>query len=806
MRPALIFDFFRRDLAYTIRSLRKNPAFALTAIVTLAVGIGANTAIFTIVRSILLRPLAYRQPERLVEMTPHATPIRFDELKKSVRSYTDIGDYFVQDDDVALTGAFTPEVIKQARVSANFLSILGVEPLIGRSFTAEEDSPAGPPVVIISSNLWQRRFGGDPQIVGHTIDVAGFPHTVVGIMPADFKFPFPDADVWFPQPAKDVTQFSPLLAVFGRLAPGVTLAQATAELQVVNAQYAAAHPGMLDARRDKPARVAPLKESLVANVRGILWMLFGAVTFVLLIACANVAGLLLARATSRSREFAVRAALGASRSRVIAQLLIESTTLSLLASVLGTALAQWMLHAVTLASLTRAELPRIGEVRLDPWVLAFTLILSVATGVVFGLLPSFTVSRPDLVSALKSRAESGVSSRSFSSFNMRSALVAGQVALSIVLLSGTALLIRSLVRLSRVDPGFDSANLLTFRVSLSPAHYSKTESQAAFYDEVLRRIDSVPGVKSSTISLTLPMMGYPMMPVQPADAPVRKLNERQLGMIQFITPDYLRTLRIPLRRGREFNQHDKTGAPPVTIINEALARKLWPDYPQFNPIGRRILMGVRTTQFEIVGVVGDIRQGLDTDATPSMYWSAYQTVSPTMMFAVRTEGNPLRYAEEMRRAVLAVDPAQPISAIHTITELAEQEEGQRRVVLLVLGAFAIAAVLLTMIGIYGTITYWVVQRTGELGIRRALGAPTGNILWLVVGRGLALTAAGLVIGIAAAIGLTRLMQSLLFQVSPTDLPTLGAVGVITVALSLIASYLPARRAVRVNPMQALRAE
>ena len=804
MRAALVVDVFRRDLAYTIRSLRKNPAFALTAIVTLALGIGANTAIFTIVRSVLLRPLAYREPERLVLITSGATTMRLEELKKSARSYTDFGDYFTQSADVALTGAFTPEVIKQARVSANFLSILGLEPLIGRSFTAEEDSPGGPPVVIISSNLWQRRFGGDPQIVGRTIDVAGFAHTVIGIMPADFKFPFPEADVWFPQPAKDINQFSPLLAVFGRLAPGVTLAQASAELQVINAQYAAAHPGMLDT--NKPARVAPLKDSLVANVRGMLWMLFGAVTFVLLIACANVAGLLRARATSRSREFAVRAALGASRGRVIAQVLIESTTLSFLAAVIGTALAQWMLHTITLASLTRSELPRIGEVRLDPLVLAFALVLSIATGLVFGLLPAFTVSRPDLVAALKSRGESGASSHRFRWFNTRSALVAGQVALSIVLLSGTALLIRSLVRLSHVDPGFDSSHLLTFRVSLSPAHYPKTESQVAFYDEVLRRIDTVPGVKRSTISLTLPMMGFPMMPVQPADAPLRKLNERPLGMIQFIMPDYFRTLGIPLRSGREFNERDKTDAPPVTIINEALARKLWPDYPQFNPIGRRILMGVRTTPYEVVGVVGDIRQGLDTDLTPGMYWSAYQVVSPTMMFAVRTEGDPLRYAEAMRRAVLAADPAQPISAIHSMTELAEQAEGQRRLVLLVLGAFAIAAVLLTMIGIYGTITYWVVQRTGELGIRRALGAPTGNILRLVVGRGLALTAAGLVIGIAAAIGLTRLMQSLLFQVSPTDLPTLGAVAVITAALSLVASYLPARRAVRVDPMEALRAD
>jgi predicted permease len=795
-----------QDLRFAFRQFRKAPGFTLTVTATLALGIGATTAIFSLVEGILLRPLGYQHPEHLVLITSGATPVRFDELKKSARSYTEIGDYFRSTEDVALNGAFTPEVIKQARVSANFLSILGIEPLIGRSFTADEDSPSGPPVVMISSNLWQRRYGGDPQIVGRTIDVAGSPHTVVGIMPSNFSFPFANIDVWCPQPAKDVNQFSPLLAVFGRLAPGATLASATAELRVVNQQYAAAHPGMLDTKAGTPGRVEPLKESLVSNIRSILWMLFGAVSFVLLIACANVAGLLLARAASRSREFAIRAALGASRGRVIAQVLIESTILSILAALLGVAFARWIISSVTLTTFTALQLPRLNEIHLDPMVLAFALLLSIATGVAFGLLPSRTASRPDLTAVLKSRGESTLISHRWRSFNTRSALVAGQVALSIVLLSGTALLIRSLVRLSHVDPGFDFTNLLTFRVSLSPAHYSKPELQTAFYDEVLRRIDSVPGVRGSTISLTLPMMGYPMMPVQPANAVLRKLNERPLGMIQFITPDYFRTLGIPLLRGRSFTAHDKTGEQQVTIINEALARKLWPEYPHFDPIGQRLLMGAHAPHYEIVGVVADIRQSLDGEPTPSMYWPAYQTVAPTMMFAVRTTGDPLRYAEQMRRAVLSVDSAQPISSVHTMWELAEEAEGQRRLVLLVLGAFAGAAVLLTVIGIYGTISYWVVQRTGELGIRRALGAPTGNILWLVIGRGLGVTAAGIVIGTAGAVALTRLIHSLLFQVSPTDPATLGMVALITAALGLIASYLPARRAVRVHPIEALRAE
>jgi putative ABC transport system permease protein len=327
-----------------------------------------------------------------------------------------------------------------------------------------------------------------------------------------------------------------------------------------------------------------------------------------------------------------------------------------------------------------------------------------------------------------------------------------------------------------------------------------------FFDEVLRRIDSVHGVQGSTVSLTLPMMTFPMMPVQPADAPQRRLNERTLGMIQFVSLDYFRTLRIPLRRGREFVARDKQTETPVTIVNEALARKLWPTYPQFNPIGQHLLMGARPTHYEIVGVVGDIRQGLDGEATPGMYWPIHQTVSSTMMVAVRTVGDPLPYADSMRRAVLAVDPAQPISAVQTMAGLAEQEEGQRRLVLGVLGTFAFSAVLLTMIGIYSTITYWVVQRTAELGIRRALGASTERILWLVVGRGLGMTAAGLVIGIAGTIALTRLLQSLLFHVSPRDPIVLATVAVVTTAISLVASYLPARHAIAIEPMEALRAQ
>jgi predicted permease len=802
MRVTLVADTLFRDAAYTCRTLRNNLTFALTAIITLALAIGANTAIFTIVRSVLLRPLQYHDPDRIVELARGVTSVRFDLLQKTARSYSEIGDYYGGSDDVALTGNFPPEIIKQARVSANFLSIFGIEPLMGRSFSKEEDTPGGPPVAIISTNLWQRRFGGDPQIVGKTINIAGFAHTVVGVLPSTFKFPFAETDVWFPQPAKEVNQTSPLLRAFGRLAPGVSLEQATAELQVINGQYVAAHPGMLDFRAGAD-RIEPLKEKLVANVRNILWILFGAVSFVLLIACSNVAGLLLARATSRSREFAVRAALGAPRSRLIGQLLIESVLLAVAAGAVGILFARWMLTGI--AGLRVLEVPRLSEIHLDLGVLAFALLVSVATGLTFGLLPSLSASRPDLVAVLKARGEVTSGGR-FGWFDARSALVAGQVALCIVLLSGATLLIRSLVRLSQVDSGFDRSNVLTFRVSLSPVHYSTTSKISAFYEDMLHRVEALPGVKSAGIALALPFMGYPMSPTQTADEPLRKLSDRSLVMVQFVSPDYFRTLGIPLMAGREFTERDREGAPVGVVINEACARKLWPDYPRTSPLGKRIIIGVQTTQYEVIGIIGDTRQGLDGDLTPATYRSSLQLVSSTMMVAVHTQSDPMSYVEPIRKQVLAIDPGQPISAVHTMDELAEQAEGQRRLVLLMLGVFAAAAVLLTTIGIYGTIAYWVLQRTRELGIRRALGAPSGNIFWIVIGRGLGLTSAGLAIGIIGAIALTRLIQSLLFQVSPTDPLTLAVVSLLTLALSLASTFVPARRAVRVDPMEALRME
>ncbi len=533
-----------------------------------------------------------------------------------------------------------------------------------------------------------------------------------------------------------------------------------------------------------------------------LWVLFGAVSFVLLIACANVAGLLLARAASRRTEFALRAALGARRGRIVSQLTAESLLLALAGGALGIVFARWGLAAIM--QTTALDLPRTSEIHLDGGVLLFTLAVSVVTGVVFGLVPSFGVSRVDLTTALKSGRDAEQATRIVRWFSTRGFLVSGQVALSIVLLIGAALLIESLARLNRVEPGFDPSNLLTMKVSLPQTRYAAAEKAGAFRQELVERVEALPGVRSAATVFTVPMTGYAMQPVQSADEARLPLNKRPLGVVEFITADYFRTMGIPLRGGREFTAHDRAGSKEVTIISEGLARKLWPEYPKMSPVGMHLLIGVNPAPVEIVGIVADIRQSLDDEYRPGFYRPALEGGPPSFMFVAKTTGNPLLYADAIRREVLAVDHDQPVSSVKTMAAIMEEEEGQRRLVLLLLELFAGAALVLTAIGIYGTLAYWVVERTRELGIRRALGAQTRDLLSLVVGKGMALTVAGVVIGTAAAIGLTRLLQKLLFAISPTDPLTFAAVAALVCVMTLMACYLPARRATRIEPTKAVR--
>jgi putative ABC transport system permease protein len=806
------FEDFGKDILHAGRLLRKNPAFAATAVLTLALGIGGNTAMFTVIHAVLLKPLAYQDPGRLVRIPSekHLTPVRYQDLRTAAKSFTEVGAYAIAPENMTLSGGAEPESIRAARVSANFLRILGIAPALGRSFLPEEDTPGGPAVAMISAELWQRRFGGDPLVAGRTATLGTVPYTIVGVLPAGFQFPFSGLDVWVAQPTElslippTMRSRSSIVIGFARLKDGVSLDQARAELDVLSRQYMAAHPGMPDASPGEQMIPGILKDQLVAEVRSTLWMLSGAVGFVLLIACANVASLLLARAASRSREFALRAALGAGRRRLIGQLLAESVLLAGAGGALGVLLAKWSLSAIP--RLTSFNLPRAAEIQMDWSVLGFALALSIATGVLFGLVPSLGASRPDLAGVLRASGEAAGrgSSKRYLGIGARGVLVIGQVALSLVLLIGSGLLIESLVRLRGVDPGFQPANVLTMHIALPPARYDTDPKRAAFFDELVRRVEAVPGVRSATVALTAPTTGYLGTRVQVAERPTEKLSERTITAFQSISPDYFRTLEIPLRRGREFTGSDKAGTRPVIMINETFARHFWPEYPNgLSPVGQHLLMGVGSTPLEIVGIVQDAHD-LDLDPRPEMYQPLLQLPQQSMVLEVRTQGDPKRFIKAVRSEVLAVDRDQPVTAIKTLEEIVDASVGQQRLSMILLGVFAGVALLLAMVGLYGVIAYSVTQRTREVGVRRALGAQQGDILRLVLSQGLGLTLAGVVAGIGGALALTRVMKNLLFHVSATDPATFAGIALLLVVVALAASYVPARRAMRIDPMEALR--
>ncbi|HET7441699.1 MAG TPA: ABC transporter permease [Terriglobales bacterium] len=807
------FSNLSRDLVYAARGMRKNTALTVAIVFTVAVGIGANTAIFSAVHAVLLKPLGYYQPDQLVVLNEGVTPVRFQEMLANSRSYSDLGAFAVGAEEIALSGVAEPEVLKGARVSANFLHILGVSPWSGRSFVAEEDKPAAPAVAMISAELWHRRFGGNSSIVGKPVTLGGIPHTIVGVLPPGFQFPTAGTDVWLTRPAEwsavppESRRISPILSMFGRLQPNASLQQANAEMAVLKQQYAAAHPGMLDGKPNQAERILRLKDELISDARPKLWMLFGAVGLVLLIVCANMASLLLARATSRAKEFAVRTAIGATRGQIVRQLLVESLMLASVGGFFGIVLAAFSLRAMR--SFLFIDLPRSGEIRMDPTVLGFAVAACVVTGLLFGLVPSLAASRPDLAAVLKGSGEAG--SRQWSGrvlrFEPRRLLVVAQVALSLVLLISATLLIESLSRLYRVNPGFRTDNLLTMSIALPPVRYDTQEKRAAFYDALVQRIQSVPGVRSAAITLTLPMTGFAGSPVQVAGRPPLALNERPISIFQEITAGYFRTLQIALKRGRDFTAHDNKQSARVAIINESLARLFWPQYPAGpDPVGQRILFGTEPEPIEIVGIAADVHEtGRDEEPRPGIYFPCNQRAPQSAMLAVRTAGDPLSFANVVRSQVSAIDPDEPVSAISTMEELDEASAGQLRLMMRLLAAFAVAATVLAMIGVYGVISYWVAQRTREIGIRSALGAQPLGILRLVLGQGLALSLTGILLGVCGAFWATRLLQDLLFRVSATDPVTFAGLSALFVVVTLGAAYIPARRAAAIEPLTALRA-
>jgi putative ABC transport system permease protein len=811
-----ILDVLRQDLRFASRTIGKTPVFALAAVLTLALGIGGTTAIFSVLRAVVLKPLAYRDPGRLVRVAADYprrnlqdttfTKREFDKVAGPIQSFAGMGAYLNSAENMILSGTGQPEALKGARISANFLSILGVEPETGRGFLAEEDVRGGRLVAVISDRLWKRTFHGDPEIGGKRITLNSAPYTVVGVLPPDFAFPFAEVDVWVPRPA-EFSAFpqrywdnATTLIGFARLKPGVSVEHARAEMDVFNRRELAADSG----KYVPSMRISGLKEQLVANVRPTLWSLFAAVGFVLLIACANVASLLLARAASRSREFAVRAAMGAARVRLIAQLLIESLVLAAAGAIGGVLLARWAIGGFTHSS--AMNVPRLEEIRLDSVVLAFAAVLSIATGVLFGLLPALRASRPDLVNELR---ESGMDARRGWPARTRGLLLAGQIAFSIVLLIGAALLMKSFVRLQSVNPGFDAANLLTAKISLPAVRYDTDLKRASFFDGLVERLNHTLQVRGATMAMTLPTTPWLRTNIQiegmPWDPDPGNWPSIQ---IQSVTPDYFRTLGIPLRRGREFTDRDNSpSAPPAVMINESFARRFWPMFPAGpSPTGEHLREGAdKTGWLEIVGVVGDVHEGgLAVNPLPEFYVLPVIHAPQTAYIAVRSDGNAMRLVNVLRQAVLATDRDQPISDVKSMEDVLGATLGQRRLTMWLVGGFAAIALVLALVGIYGVIAYSVAQRTQEVGIRRALGAQHTDILRMVLMEAFGFAFAGVLLGVAGTLALSRAIKNMLFEVSATDPAAIAAVALLFLAVALVASYLPAKRAAHIDPMTALR--
>ncbi len=811
------FASLRQDLRFAARMIAIRPGFSAAIVLTVALGIGANTALFSVIRAVLLRPLGYEDPQRLVILTRGATPIHVDEFRAAARSYTETGVFSGGAEQMALTGRGKPEVVSAARVSGNFLRVLGIAPALGRSFLDAEDRTGGPDVAMISARLWHQRFGSDPAILGRTATLAGMPYTIVGVLPPRFTFPFANGntDVWITRPKEwslmpaKFRPLSPYLQIFGRLRPDVSLEQANAELDTLNRQYAAAHPAMLDAKpstADDPTRMRTLLDSIVADVRTPLLLLSGAVGLLLFIVCANVASLLLARSATRAREFAVRAALGAGRSRLLRQLLTESALLSLLGGGLGLLLAWAALRSIRTA--TALDLPRSGEIHLDFGVLSFALALSMFTGILFGLAPALSAFRRDLAAVLQGNLATGSVGRFRRRFatGPRGLLVAGQVALSLILLVSAGLLLQSLARLYRVDPGFRPDHVLTMSVSLSPAQYDTDGKRTGFYTQLVDRVEAIPGVEDASVTLTLPTAGWAGTPIQITGRPEPPLNQRPIAVLQQISPDYFRTLSIPLKRGRAFTIGDNAGAPGVAIIDEALARRFWPQYPRGeNPVGQHLLVGSSRNPLEIVGIAAEVHQeGRGAEPRPGFYLPNAQRPPQSAILVLRTKGDPATFTDAVRRQVLALDHNQPISDVKTLSAVLDSSEDQRRLMFTLLGAFSIAATLLAILGLYSVISYSVVERTREIAIRQALGAQRGSILALVLRQALGVALTGIAVGIAGAAALTRLLSSMLFGVKALDPVTFTLAASLFLLVAVAASYIPARRAAAVEPMAALR--
>jgi len=805
-----------KDIRYAIRGLLQRPGFTAIALITLALGIGANTAIFSVVNAVLLRPLPFSDPEQLVIVWEDAAfagfprntpaPANYADWKTQNQSFVDMA--ATAEKSFNITGDGEPERVTAHAVTANFFPLFGVPPLLGRGFTPDEDRPGGNKVAVLSYSLWQTRYGGDRQIINHDILLNGEKFSVVGVMPSGFQFLDKEVRLWVPlalSAEELANRGGHYLNIVARLKPGVGLSQAQADMNAVMRRIVNDNPReTFDGKLG--AIVIPLRDQLVSDARGSLVVLLVAVAFVLLIACANVAGLLLARAVGRRREVALRMALGAGRARVIRQLLTESLLLSLVAGVLGTLLAYWSFSF--LQGLVPAEMALSTSLTLDTRILVFTILVSIVTGIVFGLVPALQAARVDLNEALKQGG-----TRTTSSGRLRSALIVFEVALSVVLLIGAGLLIQTLFQIFQQYWILKPEKVLTLRTELPRAKAKDPQQRNQFLQQVLERVEHLPGVESAGYTTSIPLSWkggtngfYPEGLKAPVPGMAYDANHRQ------VSANYLQTMNIPLRQGRYFDARDNAQAIPVAIVNETMARQYWPGE---NALGRRFKLGDPDDKdapwIQIVGVVGDIRQmGLDEPVKTEMYFP-YEQIKDQSWYTprdlvIRTSSETSSLVGAVRQVIREVDPDQPVSNIATMSEVLSTEAAERRMGMIMLVGFAALALLLASLGIYGVLAYFVTQHTSEIGVRQALGATPRNILFLVLKKGMGLTLLGIVIGLAGSFALTRLMSSLLFGVKASDPLTFVTVPLVLGLVALFACLIPARRATRIDPLVALRYE
>jgi predicted permease len=808
-------DAILRDIRYSFRRLKKSPAFTAIVVLTLALGIGANTAIFTVVNSVLLRPLPYRAPEQLVSIFHYYPSLNNLEAPVAGGAFRDYRDKTGSFESVAvetgfganLTGIGDPERVPGGRVSGDWFHVLGVQPMLGRGLIRDDDQKGREHVAVLSYGLWTRLFASSPSAVGKTLELNGETYQVVGVMPKGFRsFSANNVDIFVPlalTPEQYASYGNEYLNLTARLKANTSVEQARAEMATFAENLKRERPNQWPPKWS--LKVRTLDDLATTRIRPALLVLLGAVGFVLLIACANVANLLLARAAVRIKEIAIRTALGADRASLIRQLLTESVMLALGGGLLGLVLAQWSVKSLVALN---PSLPRAQNIRVDANVMAFTLVVSLVTGLVFGLASSLQSSRTNLNETLKDGSRTG--SADFAGRTLRRALVVAEVALSLTLLIGAGLLIKSVARLQGVSPGFDPHNVLTFNIALPSLKYPTDTAQILFSDQLLPRLNAVPGVQAAGVTSVIPFGGgWSTASVAIEGLVISQGQQSPWGDFRIASPRFFEALRIPLKRGRLFTDQDRLGAPEVVVIDEEFVKKY---FANTNPIGKRITFGARagtpdSTWITVVGVVGHAaHEGLDAEPRIQYDFPEAQRGSRGMTVAIRTQGDPLALVPAVRRTIHEIDAALPMSSINTMDKLVEQSVGQRKLSMILLGVFSAIAVLLASLGIYGVMSYSVTQRTRELGIRMALGAARSEVLALVVGQGMALALWGVAIGLVGAFAVTRFLSSQLYGVGATDVSTFVGVSGLLIGIALIACLLPAMRATRVDPVSALREE